>query len=76
LVDAGWVRFDTIVPARAVVCRVRRGCVGTFDEIDAIEGIDMSDLVLASGRARVQAAVAVRFELSLPVGLGTDPASK
>jgi len=33
---------------------------------DEIETIDMTDWVLASGRARVQAAVAVRFELSLP----------
>jgi hypothetical protein len=32
--------------------------------------------VLASGRARVQAAVAVRFELSLPAGSGTDPATQ
>jgi CspA family cold shock protein len=34
----------------------------------------MTDRVLASGRARAQAAVAVRFELSLPAGSGTGPA--
>ena len=37
-----------------------------FRRDDEIETIDMTDRVLASGRARVQAAVAVRFELSLP----------
>jgi len=58
-----------------VVCRVRRGYLSTFDEIDRLEIIDMSDLVLASDRARVQAAVAVRFELSLPAGSDAGPAS-
>src|SRR5215213_7878948 len=70
--DAG----ATIVPAGAVVCRVRRRCVSTFDEIDEIETIGMSDRVLASGRARAQAAVAERFELSLPAGSGTGPATE
>src|SRR5919112_190919 len=37
----------TIVPAGAVVCRVRHRCVSTFDEIDEIETIDMTDRVLA-----------------------------
>ena len=64
----------TIVPARTLVCRVRRRCVSTFDEIDQIETIDMTDRVLASGRVRGKAAVAVRFELSLPAGSGTGPA--
>jgi cold-shock-like DNA binding protein len=34
----------------------------------------MTDRVLASGRVRGKAAVAVRFELSLPAGSGTGPA--
>jgi CspA family cold shock protein len=34
----------------------------------------MTDRVLASGRARAHAAVAERFELSLPAGSGTGPA--
>jgi hypothetical protein len=31
-----------------VVCRVRRRCVSTFDEIDEIETIDMTDRALVS----------------------------
>src|SRR5512132_4730617 len=52
---AGRAPDPTIVPARAVVCRVRRRCVSTFDEKDEIKTIDMTDRVLASGRARAQA---------------------
>jgi 'Cold-shock' DNA-binding domain len=44
-----------------------------FRPDDKFGTIDTTDRVLASGRARAQAAVAERFELSLPAGSGTGP---